>query len=317
MEKFTVVFKRKKSPIAYFSALSSDIPVVEKIGYSKGEAVINIPVVKGSHFRGRFRRWLGREVILRNIDSIKNEKDFSKRVSVLTALFYSGSLTSGIKFKSENTFVVQKELFEVDKFGKYLGYMITGLDNKRSSFLIGHALPSIKGFNDTENAQSVSDENLKEITFKLPSGKVVSITEPLTKVISSRKAPIMKEVIETLGENEEVLEDLRALLSKQSKESKEKEDVQNLLYFEVINSGFDLVQEILIDGDEKDIVALLTAYQKFFGEVDRTIGGLSARGFGHLEGIIIENFTPNESALDEFIKSIDLKKITDLIIYEG
>ncbi len=317
MREFNVVFRRKEgSPIAYFSAVETDIPTVEKIGYEINGQIIPIPVVKGSHTRGKFRRWFAKQVILQNKHQIEKEKDFSKRIAVLTALMFSGSLTDGFKFAEENTFVIQKKLTEEEIFGKYFGYMITGLDNKRSSLLLGHLIPAIKDFNDDVgfDINTVSDESFEVVNFKLPNGKFVTITKPLTLILSSRKAPIMKDVANLIPED--AVDNLRYLLSKQSKESKEKEDVQNLLYFEVINSGFDIVQTIYIDSnDDVEIKGILTAYLKYFNEVDPTLGGLSARGFGHLEEVKIDGFTPDEDALKEFISKVDLKLITDLILY--
>ena len=318
MQKFKAVFKRKESPIAYFSAMGGDIPIVEKIGFGKDNQVIPIPVVKGSHPRGKFRRWLGKQVLLRNENQIKGLQDYSKRIAIATALLFSGSLTSGFKFKDDNTFNAQVKLFEEDSFGKYFGYMLTGLDNKRSSFLIGHIVPAIKGFNDDENTVAVNPETFKVRGVKFGNNKYAEITEPLTTILSSRKAPILKEITEVVEKNkadEEELEFLKKLLAVQSEGSKQ--DVQNLLYFEVINSGFDMVQELLIaSNDEKEIEGILTAYHKYFNEVDKTLGGLSARGYGHIEEMIIEGFTPNETALNEFIDSIDLKKITDMVLYD-
>ena len=319
MQTFKVVFKRKESPIAYFSAMDTDIPSVEKIGFNKNNAIIPIPVVKGSHNRGKFRRWFAKEVIIRNLDQIKGEKDFSKRMAILTALFFSGSLTAGFKFKEENTFKIQKQLSEKDIFGRYFGYMITGLDNKRSSLLLGHLVPVIKDYNDDVNVdvETVDSSSFEVINLKLPSGKWINITKPLTVVLSSRKAPIINDVSDVIKETDEkIIEDLENLLSKQSKEEKEKKDVQNLLYFEVINSGFDLVQDIHIDSnDEVEIKGILTAYIKYYNEIDKTIGGLSARGFGHLDKVVVDGFTPDEEAFEEFIRKIDLKIITDLILY--
>ena len=154
------------------------------------------------------------------------------------------------------------------------------------------------------------------MNIKLPSGKWVNITKPLTVILSSRKAPIINDVSDVVMQvDENIIGDVKDLLSKQS--SKEgKEDVQNLLYFEVINTGFDLIQTIHIDtNDEIEIKGVLTAYSKYYNEIDKTIGGLSARGFGHLEKVIIEDFIQDEEAYEKFIKRIDLKLITDLILY--
>ena len=317
VEKFKVIW-RPKAPISYISPIGEN--QVEKAGINKGGQIVKVPIVKGSHFRGRFRRWFARKVILENIEQIEGEKDFKERMAILTALFYSGSIVKGYKITEKNILKVKEALNEEDKFGKYFGYMIKDLDNERSSFIVGHCYPAILGVNvkEDEDVRYVLPEVIEELKIKTGESnkaKWFDITYPLTIVVGGRKVGVvdeMRKIIKQKELPEEYIEEVEALLSEQSKT--EKTDTQNLLYEEVINSGFDLIQELSFeDADEKDIAAILTAYYKFFNEEEPFIGGKVARGFGIVEKVNIEGVNPDEEALDEFVKSIDLKKITDLI----
>jgi len=316
-ETFRVIWK-PKSPISYISPIGEN--QVEKAGLNKDGQVVRVPIVKGSHFRGRFRRWFARKVLLENIGQIEKEKDFKERIAVLTALFYSGTIVKGYKITEKNILKVKEVLSEKDRFGKYFGYMIKDLDNERSSFAVGHAYPAILGYNakEDEDVRYVIPDTIEEIKVKTDESskaKWFDITYPLTIVVGGRKVGVLDElrkVIKAKGLSEDYLQEVEAFLSEQSKS--DKTDTQNLLYEEVVNSGFDLIQELVFDTEEeKDIVAILTAYHKFFNEVEPFIGGKIVRGFGLIEKMQIENFTPDEKALEEFIKSINLKEITDLI----
>ncbi|NPA53858.1 MAG: hypothetical protein GXO21_04250 [Aquificae bacterium] len=320
MKNFRVIWERK-APISYISPVG-DGTTVEKIGFNKDGSIVKIPVVKGSHFRGRFRRWIARKILLENLHKIEKEKDFKKRLAVATALFYSGSIVKGYELTEKNVLKIKEILSKEDKFGKYFGYMIKDLDNERSRFIVGHAYPAILGYNvkEGENIEYVVSDSFQEIRIKTDESakaKWFDITYPLTVVIGGRKAGVLDEISKVIKEKnlpEEYLKEVEDFLDKQSKS--EKTDTQNLLYEEVINSGFDLIQELAFEGediDEKDITAILTAYYKFFNEIEPFIGGKVVRGFGRIEKMEIEGFTPDENALDEFIKSIDLKTITDIV----
>jgi len=318
VNKFRVIWRRK-APISYISPIGEN--QVEKLGFNKNGTVVKIPVVKGSHFRGRFRRWFARKIILENIGQIEKEKDFKERLAILTALFYSGSIVKGYKITEKNILKVKEALNEEDKFGKYFGYMIKDLDNKRSSFIVGHSYPAILGFNakEDEDIRYVIPDVIEELKIKTDESakaKWFEITYPLTIVVGGRKAGVLDELTKILKEKnlpEEYIEEAKRFLFEQSK-SETKTDIQNLLYEEVINSGFDMVQELIFENaEEEDIKAVLTAYHKFFNEEEPFVGGKVARGFGLIEKMEVEGFTPDEDALQKFIKSIDLKAITDLI----
>jgi len=307
MKHYKVRFKRAEgSPIYYPSVIH---PLgVEKIMVQTSSGYKPVPIVKGSHTRGKFRRWLAKQIMLRNLHQIKDLPDFNKRVSIITALYYSGSLVKGISLNADSL-LVQKFIEEKDKFGKYFGYMITGVDNKRSLFFTGHLIPDV-------------DFDKIEIHTRIEKlgDKYVELAEPLTTTLSGRKAGIISEVASLFKDDEklpEIIADLKALLSKQTNDSKDdKEDTENILQFEVINSGFDMVQDLYFYSDNEDeIKGILTAYYKYFNEVDKTIGGNSSKGYGLLKGIEIEGFEPDERAYEEYISSIDIRTLSELINY--
>lgn len=304
-----VIRRRQDSPIIY---LSND--GIEKIGMVVNDKLYPVPAIKGSHFRGRFRRWFAKKILQENMWQIKAEKDFSERFAVLTALFYSGSIVNGIDIRDNNMFKAIRDLEAVDKFGKYFGYMITGLANRRSDLSIGFAVPIIVGVNDDESIPCLAYSGNLEYVKAIPIGNgnaVYDITKPLVAILVSRKAGMVDEVID-LVEDEKQLKDTLDLLSVQTTKDG-KSDTNNIFFIEVMNTGFDLIQNIVIDSNnDKDITAILTAYKKFFME-NPHIGSYFTQGYGLIEDIIIPEVEENEKALEEFIKSINLKEITDII----
>lgn len=310
MVKVKAVIKRREdSPIIYLSNSG-----IEKINMVVDGKSYPIPVVKGSHFRGRFRRWLAKKILQENIEQIKKEKDFSQRFAVLTALFYSGSIVNGIEIRDNNMLKAIRDLEVADKFGKYFGYMITGLANRRSDLSIGFAVPIIEGVNDDKDIPCLAYSGQLEYVRAISTGggnAVYDITKPLVAILVSRKAGVVDEVIDIV-EDENQLKDVLDLLSVQTAKDG-KADTNNIFFIEVMNTGFDLIQNIVIDtDDEKDITAILTAYRKFFRE-NPHIGSYFTQGYGLIEDIIIPDIEENEKALEEFIKSINLKEITDII----
>lgn len=314
MKTFRVIWRRNV-PISYFSTVNEG--QVEKIGLQSNEKVVKIPVVKGSHVRGRFRRWLAKKIILENINQIEKEKDFKERIAILTALYFSGSLVKGYKITEKNILKLKKELEEKDRFGKFFGYMIKDMDNERASFVTGHLYPALKGVNveGNEDIKNVDPEILTEI--KINAGdKWFEITYPLTIVLGGRKAGIVDDIRKIISEKQlpdDFLNEVEELISLQSK--KEKSDTKNILNYEVINSGFDLIQLLDFESssEEYEIEGILTAYLKFFNEVEPFLGGNVTRGFGRVEKVEIKGFQPSEEAFKKYVSSVDLKTITDMI----
>ncbi|MEM3859534.1 MAG: hypothetical protein QW478_09040 [Candidatus Micrarchaeaceae archaeon] len=318
MVKVKVVLKRRQnSPIIYLS----DENQIEKIGMTVNGNFYPIPAIKGSHFRGRFRRWFAKKILQSNLLQIKQEKDYHERFAILTALLYSGSIVKGMAIRDDNMLKAVKDLEAVDKFGKYFGYMITGLANKRSDLSIGFAVPAIKGVNVDDDVNCLAyPVDLVELEYKkaipIGGGKFLrDITMPLVVILVSRKAGVVDEIIDII-EDEQQLNNVLDFLGTQSSIEKDKKDTNNIFYIEAINTGFDLIQDIIIDSnDEKDITAILTAYKSFFKE-NPFIGSYATQGYGIIDDIIIDGIQENEEVLDEFIKSINLKEITDIIKFD-
>jgi CRISPR/Cas system CMR subunit Cmr6 (Cas7 group RAMP superfamily) len=326
MKQYRVLIRRKEgSPILYTSRTERNLTLVEKEPMNIGNKIFDVPVIKGSHFRGRLRRFIGRAVFEKKAEKISKLKEREKQSAFTTAiLLYFGG--SALATDVNDGYKVYQELLQVDPFYRYFGYMIPDIPNTRSALSVGFALPVIEGV--TADKSLIEDFSLKavrsdEVRIELVeiAGTKHFVTKPFIAIETSRKAGILseayplaeKEFKKELKETEEIIASYA-----EKKDGKQKRDLENLLNYEVIAPAFDLIQVITFtDDDEEMQKGILTGYVKLFKQ-EPFIGGRATAGYGLVEEIIIldeegNRIEPDEKVLEHFIDSINLPKVAELL----
>ncbi|GAB6075253.1 RAMP superfamily CRISPR-associated protein [Desulfurobacterium crinifex] len=326
MKQYRVLIRRKEgSPILYTSRTEGNLTLVEKEPMNIRDKIFEVPVIKGSHFRGRLRRFIGKAVFEKKAEKISKLKGREKQSAFTTAiLLYFGG--SALATDINDGYEVYQELLQIDPFYRYFGYMIPDIPNTRSALSVGFALPVIEGV--TADKSLIEDFSLKAVSpdeVRIEpveiAGTKFFITKPFIAIETSRKAGILSEAYslaeegfkEELKETEEVIASYA-----EKRDGKQKRDLENLLNYEVMAPAFDLIQVITFtDDDEEMQKGILTGYIKLFKQ-EPFIGGRAAAGYGLVEEITIldeegNRIEPDEKALEHFIDSIDLSKVAELL----
>jgi hypothetical protein len=332
MKTYTVLLKRRKgSPISYISGVvpptsKQNYTAVEKEDLYVGDKVVPVPIVKGSHFRGRLRQFLAEKVLEAKAEFIEGlpEKKKQKIFKTVTLCYFVGNIQEN---ENAGSFEVVGELVKADAFFKYFGYMVANLPSYRSLMSMGFAVPAIEGVTiekslaETFNLAHVKPSSIEVHRVEIVGGVSVYVPVPLVDVETYRVSGKL-EKIEKLGsllnaDTAEVKEIIKSYTSGKGKE-KEKEDMQNILFAEVIAPSCDLVQKITFLDDEEELHrGILTAYMMLF-EREPFVGGRVSAGYGLIDEVIVldeggNRVEKDENALKKFIDSIDLERITELI----
>ena len=335
MRSYTVIYRRRKdSPISYVSGVLEKLPTqnytaVEKAGFSLKDKVVKIPIVKGSHFRGRLRQYTAEKVLEKKSDWIDTLSDREKQKVFKTAVlcYLVGSVQEN---EEKGSYDVVKELEKADAFFKYFGYMVANLPARRSDLSIGFAVPVIENVTLSEELITkyklsyVVPDEIEMRSVSITGNLTVEIPYPLVDVETFRVSGKLDK-IEKIGSllslsTEEVKEIIQSYVGKSKKSSREKdkEDMTNILFAEVMAPSYDLVQKVVfLDDDEEMHRGILAGLKGLFTE-EPFVGGRISAGYGLVDEVIIlsqdgEEVSPEESDFDRFVSRIDLEKVINLI----
>ena len=330
MKSYTVVYRRKKgSPISYISGVQANMPVqnyttVEKSDMFVGERAVPVPVVKGTHFRGRVRQLVAEKVLEYKSDWINSLSDREKQevFKIVSLCYLVGNVQENA---GQGNFEVVRELQKRDAFFRYFGYMVANLPNVRSRMSVGFALPVIedvtasKDLIDDLKLAFVKPEEVEVVKINLTGNYSYFVTRPFIDVETYRVSGKMNK-IEKLGSLFEIdIKEVQEIVkSYTQKTGKDKEDFQNILFAEVFAPSYDLVQTItFLDDDVEVHRGILAAFKTLFDE-EPFVGGKVSSGYGLIDEVIFfdENrnrIEPTEEDLKRFINEIDLAGVIELI----
>jgi hypothetical protein len=329
MKIYTVFFRRRKgSPIAYISGAdearaTKNYTAVEKEHFSYNGKSVQMPVVKGSHFRGRLRQFTAERILeLRAGELEKYPAGLKSAVMKTIALcYFVGNVQVN---EGAASFEALGELLRADAFFRYFGYMVSSLPSVRSYLSVGFALPLVRGVipdSLIEKAEElklsiVDADEIKTVTLDLGKG-MTSVPYPLVNVETYRVTGKLEKV-EKLGtlidaDTGEVKEIIK------SYSDSSKDDLNNILFSEVFSPVCDLVQKIsFADNDEEMHRGILSAYLSLF-EREPFVGGRVSAGYGLIDEVIVfdesgSRIEKDEEAFKKFAESIDFKKIAEIVV---